>query len=403
MSEQARFDTATIVPQASDPRRPPQWLGRGLVMAVVAVYAGIFVWRIGGQLSGIFITVLITLFIALSLEPAILWLIRHGWKRPLAAGTAEAGFVLVIAAMIGLFGNLFIQQMSGLINQFPTIYDNARGLLRQRFGLDVPEAGALWDRAVSSWGDSIAGTAWSTGISIVGGLFNTLTILLLLYYLCAAGPKFRASVCQWLPADQQRVTLHVWAITQDKVSGFMNSRIILAAFNTFFTAVFLAVIDAPYWLPLAVFSGLVSQFVPTIGTYIGGALPVLFVLGANGLGQAIAVVVFLTVYQQIENLVLAPRISARTLEMNPAVSFLVVVIFGATFGALGAFLALPISATIQAVFTTYVKRQELIDSPTLVDPSPKRDQGRDGAEAGESDASQPDEGTSDEAESDSGK
>ena len=74
---------------------------------------------------------------------------------------------------------------------------------------------------------------------------------------------------------------------------------------------------------------------------------------------------FATAYQQIENLVFAPKVSARSLELNPAVSFLAVLAFGAVFGALGAFLALPVAATIQAVSNVYLRRHELIDSEML--------------------------------------
>ena len=60
----------------------------------------------------------------------------------------------------------------------------------------------------------------------------------------------------------------------------------------------------------------VSQFIPTVGTYIGGALPVLFAWGNRGWTYAVAVLVFIIVYQQIENLILSPRISQRTMDIN---------------------------------------------------------------------------------------
>ena len=81
---------------------------------------------------------------------------------------------------------------------------------------------------------------------------------------------------------------------------------------------------------------------PTLGTYIGGALPVMFAWGERGLGYGIGVVVFITVYQQIENLLLSPKISERTMDLNPCIAFLTVLLFGSLFGALGAFLAQPI-------------------------------------------------------------
>lgn len=70
--------------------------------------------------------------------------------------------------------------------------------------------------------------------------------------------------------------------------------------NAFFTSICLMALHVPYWMPLALFCGVVSQFIPMLGTYIGGALPVLFAWGSCGLWQAIAVVAFICVYQQIE-------------------------------------------------------------------------------------------------------
>jgi hypothetical protein len=135
-------------------------------------------------------------------------------------------------------------------------------------------------------------------------------------------------------------------------------------------SIFMVIMHVPYWLPLAIFCGLVSQFVPTIGTYIGGALPILFAWGSNGLMVALSVLIFIVVYQQIENLIFLPAVSQRTMDLNPAIAFLSVLVLGSVFGALGAFLALPIAASFQVIFKTYTKRYELIDSPLMQDPKP---------------------------------
>ncbi len=143
--------------------------------------------------------------------------------------------------------------------------------------------------------------------TIVGGVFASLTILLVTYYLLAAGPRFRAAVCRWLTPNRQEEVLRLWEITQVKVSDFINSRIVLAALSSVFTFVFLLILQTPYALPLAVFTGVVSQFVPTIGTYIGGALPVAVALTSQGLPQALGVLAFIIGYQQLENLYFSPR------------------------------------------------------------------------------------------------
>ena len=116
-----------------------------------------------------------------------------------------------------------------------------------------------------------------------------------------AGPKLRRSFCQWLAPSTQRRFLLVWTVAQGQISSFLFSRSILALINATCTAIFLEILPVPYWLPLALFCGVVSQFIPTVGTYIGGALPVLFAWGNRGWTYAVAVLVFIIVYQQIEN------------------------------------------------------------------------------------------------------
>jgi predicted PurR-regulated permease PerM len=353
---------------APDSPRPPRWLPRALLMAVVAVFVGIFAWNAMGALEGLFVNVLIAFFIALALEPGTVWLVRRGWRRGLAAAVTLLGSIVVILVLIALFGNLFVQQLVELARTVPRLYEGLQDFVAERFDIVVPDTENLLRQALEEWGDDVASGALVVGTTLVGGLLATLTILLVSYYLLAAGPKFRAAVCGWLTPARQHEMLYLWEITQSKVSNYISSRVILAAVSTVVTFVFLAILQTPYAVPLAVFVGVVSQFVPTIGAYLGGALPIMVALTAQGWPQALGVLGFVIGYQQVENLYLAPKVSARALEMNAAVSLLAVLAFGAVFGVLGAFLALPVAATIQAVATTYFQRHELVESHMLRDP-----------------------------------
>jgi predicted PurR-regulated permease PerM len=107
--------------------------------------------------------------------------------------------------------------------------------------------------------------------------------------------------------------------------------------------------------------GVMSQFVPTIGTYLGAVLPLLIALIDEPL-NALWVLAFAVLYQQIENYLLAPRITARTMELHPAVAFGSVIAGAGILGPVGALLALPAAAVFQAVGSTYVSRHEVVDS-----------------------------------------
>jgi predicted PurR-regulated permease PerM len=135
--------------------------------------------------------------------------------------------------------------------------------------------------------------------------------------------------------------------------------------------VFLALIGVPYPLALGLWVGLVSQFVPTVGTYLAGALPVLIAL-LNQPVDAVWVLLYVVAYQQFENIVLSPRITARTMALHPAVAFGAVIAGGAIMGPIGSLLALPAAASIQALVSTYLHRYEVIASPLTRTPQPAR-------------------------------
>ena len=116
----------------------------------------------------------------------------------------------------------------------------------------------------------------------------------------------------------------------------------------------------PYWLALGIWTGVVAQFVPTVGTYIAIALPVIIGLIGEKPWQGLAVLGFAIVYQQIENVTLEPRISAYAVDVHPAVSFAAVLFGAALFGIGGAFVAVPVAALLLALFDVYSHKYELV-------------------------------------------
>ena len=225
----------------------------------------------------------------------------------MATATVLFSLLAAAAAVIALFGRMFLEQAGDLIRSLPSTYDSVTLWAEKQFDVVIPEMEDLQAQLLQDYGNEVASRALAIGTSVIGGLFAFATILLVSYYLAAAGPKFRASICGWLRPKNQTEVLRLWEITQIKISDYINSRVVLAAIASFFTGVFLTIIDIPYALPLALFTGVVSQFVPTIGTYIGGALPIVFALTGGSWQKAVMVLGFIILYQQVENMWLSPR------------------------------------------------------------------------------------------------
>jgi len=115
--------------------------------------------------------------------------------------------------------------------------------------------------------------------------------------------------------------------------------------------------------------GLISQFIPVIGTYIAGVLPIL-VTFIDSPVKALAVVLVIVLYQQLENFLISPRITARTMEIHPAISFGSAIAGGALLGPVGAILGLPVAAMAVALASAYGERHDLIENELIAEHGP---------------------------------
>ena len=117
----------------------------------------------------------------------------------------------------------------------------------------------------------------------------------------------------------------------------------------------------PAPVALALWVGIVSQFLPVVGTYLAGVLPVLLTF-LDSPFKALIVLIAIVVYQQIENYLFSPRITARTMELHPALAFGAALGGAAVLGAVGAVLALPAAAMAQAIVNDRGDRHQVIKS-----------------------------------------
>jgi len=118
----------------------------------------------------------------------------------------------------------------------------------------------------------------------------------------------------------------------------------------------LSILHVPYALPLAMFAAVID-LLPLVGQTIGAIPAVIIAFGVSPL-TGILVVILHLVYQQVENSFISPLIYNKALNLYPSIIFLSVLIGSSLFGILGAFLSLPIAASIPA-FIHYRKNYKL--------------------------------------------
>jgi predicted PurR-regulated permease PerM len=320
------------------------------------------------QLSGLLVLLLIALFLALAIEPGVNFLERRKWSRGLGTAAILVGTLLAFAALIGLVGSLVGSQVADVLRNSDRYVTESVDFLNGNFGTkidpaEVNDAITDPDGPVQEFIRNQQSRVFSLSIDVLGGALQVFTVLLFTFYLVADAPRLRRAICSRLAPERQRIVMDTWQMAIDKTGSYLYSRTLLAAVSTVVHWLAFEVIGSPAPLATALWVGVISQFVPVLGTYVAAVLPLLLTF-LESPGQAVFVAVVIVVYQQVENYLVAPRITARTLQMHPAVAFASAIAGAALLGAVGAVLALPAAAMIQSVASEWGRRHEVVVDTT---------------------------------------
>ncbi|WP_435858531.1 AI-2E family transporter [Streptomyces pathocidini] len=348
--------------------RMPRWLPRAMVLALALVACFQLANWAFHQLFGLLINILIAFFLALAMEPAVDRMAARGVRRGLATGLVFLGVVGCVVGFFTLLGSMLAGQIVTMVENFPQYLDTLIRWVNDSFNTSLSRVEIQDSLLRSDWLKKYMQNS-ATGVldistTVLGGLFKVLTVLLFSFYFAADGPRLRRALCSVLPPVRQAEVLRAWEIAVAKTGGYLYSRGLMALISGIAHYVPLEVLGVPYATALALWVGVVSQFIPTIGTYLAGALPMLLAFTVNP-WYALWVLGFVLIYQQFENYLLQPRITAKTVDIHPAVAFGSVIAGTALLGAVGALIAIPATATLQAFLGAYVKRYAVTDDPRV--------------------------------------
>ena len=291
-----------------------------------AVALGIAYWVLL-KLHTLIIMFVVAFFLSLAMEPPVNVLAKRGWRRGSATGIVIAAVVVFTIGLVAAFGSVAFTQASEVVDNVSEYVHDVVDFLNDDFGLSI-----------STHGTHPRSEESRTGMSreLAKDLANSAPDLLLkiaealLQIRDHVGVRLlpdgrRASVSaddllRRLRPDRQEIVLDTWEVAVDKTGAYLY----YAGHpwprpRPCSPGIFLVALGVPSPLALAILVGLISQFVPTIGTYIAMLLPMLVVLVDDPI-NALWIAVFLTAYNQFENYVLGPRLSSTTLKVHPAVT-----------------------------------------------------------------------------------
>jgi len=335
-----------------------RWAGRFII---VAVATAIVFWLLSKLWVGL-LPVLLALIVSTVLAPGVSWLRRKGLPAALAAGITLVTAVLLVLGLLAAIAPSIISQTGDVVSQASDGIVQVRRWLEgppinldnEQFDAAIQEATAwLQDRAADIASGVFTGVSAVTSVLVTMGLVAVLT-----FFFIKDGPGF----LPWL----QRVTgrtagrhltemlTRVWLT----LGGFIRTQAIVSAVDAFFIGLGLLLLGVPLAPALAVLT-FMAGFIPLVGAFVAGALAVLVALVSNGWVTAIWVLVIVLAVQQVEGNVLQPLLQSRSMKMHPGIILLAVAAGGTLFGIPGAFLAVPVAASVVVAFRYFSEQIDL--------------------------------------------
>ena len=328
-------------------RSHPYYFG---FVATLGALTAIVLMRALASVSQIFILILIALFLAMGLNPAVEALRRRNMSRVTAVTiifTSVIAFVIFFALVVA---PPVISQGTQLINKAPTLLadltNNATiNKLNDQYGIidtlqskltSVTSDGTL---LISAFGGVIG-----VGKSVLSGFFTFLTILVLTLYFITSLPQAVNLGLSLVPASRRERVGHLTNAIIARVGSFVGSQIVIAAMASLFVFILSLVLGLPSPIAIGMIV-FVCGLIPLIGHFLGSAIVTIIALTQSIAIGVIALVAYV-VYVQVENYVVTPRIMKRTLAVPGAVTIISALIGSSLLGLVGGLLAVPVAASI---------------------------------------------------------
>jgi len=183
--------------------------------------------------------------------------------------------------------------------------------------------------------------------NILMSAFSVITTFVLAFYFVYDYERLQSLFLSIFPYKEKEKLKGFIENISNVVGQYIRGNVIISGITFFVVFVSLTLLKIPFALPLALFSG-IFDLLPLVGSTIG-SIPALLVAYSLSPWQGTLVLIIHLTYQQVENAVISPAIYNKALNLYPALGFLAVVLGAGLFGILGAFLALPIAASIPVV------------------------------------------------------
>ncbi len=301
----------------------------------------------------VLVWIVISVFLALALNPAVEWFQRHGVAR--RGWAAALTYVLSIAVLVAIgftFVPTLVDQLNELVHKLPDyVHDVTHGRGRLGFLETKYHLQERVDQAVKSGGAGkafgLTGAALSVAKGVITIVVASITIVFMTFFMLLEGPAWVERFYGLLPEQSRPRWRKVGYDVYRTVGGYVTGNLLISLIAGVTTTVVLLIMGVPYAVALGLIVAILD-LIPLAGATIAAIL-IGIVAFLHSIPAGIVVVVFFVVYQQIENHVLQPVIYGRTVQLSPLAVLISILIGAELAGILGALAAIPVAGSLQVL------------------------------------------------------
>ena len=332
-------------------RRSPFYIG---FVGALGVVIAVGLWHLLGSLTTTLTILLVSSFIALSLDPIVGWLTRKGLNRGPSVVIVVLGFLAIIAALSLIVVPPVVSQAVALVQATPDFVQHLMdSSFVQRLNdeydlLDKLEAELKEKATDASLYSNLFGGILGAGALVVNTLFQAFTILVVTIYLLSTLPRVKSAAYALVPASRRPRFTSLSEEILRRVGAYALGQVGVASVNAILSFVMMTIVGIPYAAILAVVVGFLG-LIPMVGATLG-AIIVCVVAAFSDIEKAVIAAVYYVVYQQFENYIVAPRVMARTVSVPGLVTVIAAMVGGTLMGVLGALIAIPVAAGMLLIY-----------------------------------------------------
>ncbi len=325
-----------------------------VILAALAVYS----------MQTLLVQMVIAVFIAVSLDPMVRWMIGRGMKRTQAVAVIFVVTFAVIAGLVWLFAPSLMRQASALTTDFPGYIEN----LRER----SPDLRGLENRfnlapRIDEWVQTVPATMSEQAVSVsrqfLGAMVSVLLVMVMTIYLMSDLSRLRRGLVRLFPKRHRPQISEAVNLIVDKVGSYMIGNLLISGIAGVTAFIALWALGVPFALPLALIVA-ITDLIPLIGATIGAAICMIVSVATTDIWPTTVLVgLFFLVYQQVENYVIAPRVLRNTVDISSVAVLFAALVGASILGVIGALVAIPVAAAAKAIISDWIRDRDAQEPP----------------------------------------